>query len=130
MEAWWTFRCYVDVADIDVIDEWYQAQPDKLQAKFDTRVRYLQQQPRSAWIRPYFDTLHGECAGLGEIRFEWKNVQHRPLGFASGKMEFTLLFVATEKGGKFEPRAACSIAIRRKEEVTTDRRRARVCQFE
>ena len=83
MTLWWTFRCYLDSRGSDVIDEWYRAQPDALQAKFDTRMRYLQQQPRSSWIRPYFDTLSDDCAGLGELRLEWKNVQHRIIGFAS-----------------------------------------------
>src|SRR5579859_6317935 len=100
MGPWWTFRCYIDAKGVDVIDEWHQAQPDGLQAKFDTRAKYLRQQPRALWIRPYFETLHGEGAGLGEIRFEWKNVQYRPLGVASGEREFTLLSIAHERGGK------------------------------
>ena len=130
MAVWWTFRCYLTPTGVDVIDEWYQGQPEQLQAKFDTRLRYLQQQPRSAWKRPYFDTLGDECAGLGEIRFEWRNVQYRPIGFASGALEFTLVMIAIERGGKFEPRSTCQIAQSRKAELIADRSRARDCEFD
>jgi hypothetical protein len=128
--VWWRFRCYVVNGEIDAIDEWYDRQPDQLQAKFDTRMRFLQQTPRDKWVRPYFDTLGGECAGLGEVRFEWKNVQYRPIGFASGEMEFTLVFVAEERGGAFVPRNTCRRSQSRKAEVTRDRERARDCVFE
>src|SRR5438270_912131 len=130
MAVWWAFRCYCSLAGIDVIDEWYQAQPDKLKAKFDTRMRYLQQQPRSAWVRPYFDTLSGDCAGLGEVRFEWKNVQYRPIGFSSGQLEFTLVMIAIERGRKFEPLSACKIAHTRKAEIAANRKRAHDCEFD
>jgi len=130
MSVRWAFRCYLSPAGVDVIDEWYRAQPDKLKAKFDTRVRYLQQQPRQAWVRPYFDTLSGECADFGEIRFEWKNVQYRPIGFTSGKLEFTLVLVAEERGGKFIPRGVCETARKRRDEVIRDRRRAHDCAFD
>jgi len=126
----WTFRCYLTPSGVDAIEEWYEAQPAKLRAKFDTRLRYLQQQPRSAWTRPYFDTLKGECAGLGEVRFEWGNVQHRPIGFFSGELEFTLVFVATERDDKFVPRTACETSQRRKREVLSNRGRAHDCSFE
>ncbi|MDQ6702843.1 MAG: hypothetical protein M3Z96_06905 [Pseudomonadota bacterium] len=115
---------------IDVIDEWYKTQPEPLQAKFDTRVRYLQQHPRSDWVRPRFDTLGKKCAGLGEIRFEWKKVQYPPIGFASGEMEFTLVFVAQEHSKRFVPPTTCQISQKRKTEVLADRNHARVCDFE
>jgi hypothetical protein len=52
-----------------------------------------------------------------EIRFKGDNVQQRPLGFRSGESEFTILFWATEKGGKFVPKNACERALRRKEQI-------------
>jgi hypothetical protein len=128
--ASWVFRCYLDPTGIDVIDAWYQAQPENLQAKFDTRLRFLRQQERHNWIRPYFDTLAGECAGLGELRFEFKNVQYRILGFASGKMEYIWVFVAKEVARRFVPKRACGQALKRKAEVETDRRRSRDCKFD
>ena len=128
--AWWRFRCYLMDDGTDVIDAWYEAQPAPLQAKFDTRMRFLQQNPRDKWVRPYFDTLGNECAGLGEVRFEWKNVQYRPIGFSSGEMEFTLVFVAEEHGGAFVPRNTCRQCQSRKAEVISHREKARDCDLE
>lgn len=131
MPTWWVFRCYLDQAGDDVIDAWYEAcGDDKLRAKFDTRIHFLRQQARDKWVRPYFDTLGADCAGLGELRFEYKNVQYRIIGFASGKLEWTWLFVATEVGGKFVPKDTCGIAQSRKREVEKDRNRACDCEFD
>ena len=126
--AGWTYRCYVVSTD-DVLDQWrktYEAD-DKLLARLDTRLRFLQQQPRDKWVRPYFDTLSGECSGLGEVRFEHRNIQHRIIGFASGQMEFCFVFAAIEKGDKFVPLSTCTISQARKREVVADRSRTRDC---
>lgn len=126
----WTARCYRDDQGRDVIDAWYQQQPEPLQAKFDARIRHLLQQPRDKWTRPHFDGLRGNCRGLGEIRFEFKNVQYRPLGFFSDQ-DFVLLLVATKKGGTFDPRNACELGLRRMQLVEQDKRRwTRECIFE
>jgi hypothetical protein len=93
-------------------------------------MRYLQQQPRELWTRPYFDTLGGECQGLGELRLPWMNVQYRPIGFASGEMEYTWLFVAEERNGNFVPRNTCTICQARKNDVLQCEQRACVCDFE
>lgn len=126
----WQIRCYLDLDGVDVIDEWLNDQPDRIQARFDQRIRHLRQQPKDKWVRPYFDTLSDDCSGLGEVRFECGNVQYRPIGFASGKMEFTLIFVAREIGGEFIPRNTCKKSQERKTEVQADRRRSHVCDFE
>ncbi|MBI3439007.1 MAG: type II toxin-antitoxin system RelE/ParE family toxin [Proteobacteria bacterium] len=125
----WQFRCYLVGPDLDVLDEWRiaHADDDALQAKLDTRLRFLRQQPRDRWVRPYFDTLDDDCSGLGEVRFEYKNVQYRPIGFSSGKLEFTFVFVAIEKGGKFVPKNTCKVAQERKTETEKDRNKARDC---
>lgn len=126
----WTFRCYVDAQGNDVIDQWYRTQPPKLRAKFDARLHYLRAQPRSGWVRPYFDILKNDCAGLAEIRFEFNNVQYRPLGCFSGELNFTFLLVALEKQRKFVPPNACTQALARKNEIATDARRSHACNFE
>lgn len=125
----WQFRCYLLGSEIDVLDEWRNAHAhdDALIAKMDTRLRFLRQQPRDRWVRPSFDTLSKDCAGLGEVRFEHKNVQYRPIGFSSGRMEFTFVFVATEKSDKFVPKNTCKVAQERKREVESDRSKARDC---
>jgi hypothetical protein len=126
----WRFKCYLDEEGHDVINEWLDDQPDALQAKVETRIRFLQQRERHEWVRPYFDTLHGDCNGIGELRLEFKNVQYRILGFASGAMEYTWLMITKEIGGSFVPKNACADAQKRKALVTADRRRARDCEFD
>jgi len=126
----WQFRCYLDEDGVDVIDDWIRAQPDAFQGQIETRLRFLRQQPRDYWVRPLFDTLGAECSGLGELRLKYKNVQWRIIGFASGQMEFTWIFVAQEKGNRFVPKNTCDIAQRRKAIVTADRSRSRACEFD
>jgi hypothetical protein len=125
----WSIRCYTDEHG-DAIDTWYAQQPEALQAKFDTRLRYLRAQPPANWCPPYFKLLERECKGLGEIRFEYKNVQYRPLGFFSGSMEFTLLLVTTKKGSTFVPRNACEVSLRRASAVRSNKQGfSRECEF-
>lgn len=126
----WHFRCYLDGRGMDVIDEWRNAQEEALQAKFDQRLRYLRQQPRSEWKRPQFALLTAKCAGLGEIRMEYKNVQHRVLGCNTGDMEYSWLAHAIEKGGKFVDHKTCETAIIRAQEAKKDRNKTHACDFE
>lgn len=97
----------------ELIRDWYKPVDSKVKAAFDVRSKYLVQRKPQDWGFPIYRALHGECAGLGEIRFKANKVQHRPIGFFSGKNEFTILFFATEKGGKFVPKKSCTIAKRR-----------------
>jgi hypothetical protein len=84
----------------------YDAGCKKLRAKFLSRITTLAQLEFFEWREPPFKMLHGECDGLGEIRFKADGVQQRPLGFRSGTREFTIVFWAVEKGNKFVPRDA------------------------
>jgi hypothetical protein len=130
MAVWWTFRSYHTDRGDRIFEDWHDTRPDKFQAKIDTRLRYLRQQPLSKWNRPYAAVLHGDCAGLWEIILESMNVQWRPLGFISADMEFTFLFIAQERDDKWEPRNACESAQRRKAEVIANRNKAHDCEFE
>ena len=125
----WAVRCFLD-SGVDVIDAWYRAQPEELQAKFDARIRYLREQPPANWCPPYFKNLVRDCKGLGEIRFEFRNVQYRPLGFFFGQLTFVLVLVATKTGDVFDPRNACELGLRRKSLVESDQaRHSRDCTF-
>jgi hypothetical protein len=121
MSLQWSFRCYVSSDGTDVIRSWYDAQRKKVRAKFLSRLKTLAGLPPDEWHETLFKNLHGECKGISEIRFKADGVQHRPLGYRSGKLEFTLLFCAIEKGGKFVPLSACEIAQRRKNKSKKDR---------
>lgn len=118
-----TFRCYVSAKGRDEIEAWYASASKKVRAKFLSRLKMLANLPWDEWNEPLYKKLHGNCAGLGEIRFFADNVQQRPLGFRSGENEFTLLFCATEKGGNFVPSNACEKALSRKDEVLVSKER-------
>lgn len=125
MPVLWTFKSYVSDRGVDEIRDWYGQQTKRCQAKFLSRMRFLAQTPRSGWKREPFDLLHGY--DLGEVRFNADNIEHRPLGFFSPGMTFTLVLCAQEKNNKFRPRAALEIADARKKEVVADA--SRCCAF-
>lgn len=123
MTVLWTFRCYRSPDGTDEIRSWYDGGSKQLRARFLSRMRTLAQLTRNEWHENLYKTLHGECRGLGEIRFSADKVEQRPLGFRSGGAEFTILFCAKEKEGKFVPLSACEKAIARRKEVLIDRSR-------
>jgi hypothetical protein len=116
----WAFRSFVSEGRESAVHSWYQGQTKKVRAVFDTRLKYLRDWPK--WDMPRTRVLEGECDGLIEIRFFAENVQHRPLGFYGPlKLEFTIAFFATERGGKFYPRNSCGTALGRKSIVYGNR---------
>lgn len=123
MTILWSFRCYRSADGTDEVRAWYDGGSKQLRARFLSRMRTLAQLARNEWHENLYKTLHGECSGLGEIRFIADKVQQRPLGFHSGDAEFTILFCAKEKGGKFVPLRACEKAIARRDEVLKNRSR-------
>ena len=127
MKLSWIFRCYVDKDGSDVIDDWYENQDDAVQAKFDTRIKFLRQQPREKWVRPGFDTYKD---GVGYIRMDVGNIQHRVFGCPMGQLEYAWLIAATKKGKVFSPRGADQVSVERKTEVLSERERSRDCEFE
>ena len=127
MPAIWRFRCYISERGIDEIRAWYCEQSPKVQGKFLSRLRTLSQFRPHEWRLPYFRWLHGECEGLGEIRFELARVQHRPLGYRDSEMSFTLVLCAKEVNNRFFPRNSCTTALARKAAITNDEGRSHVC---
>jgi hypothetical protein len=117
----WTYRSYV-VGSTDVVAEWLTAHSTgqfiKLRAKLDVRMAYLRDQP--FWKDPFYHPLTNQ-EGLGAVRFEYKNVQYRPLGFfGAGIRTFTFVYFATEKGDKYLPTNCMSEAIRRMKVARAD----------
>jgi hypothetical protein len=125
MPVLWTVRSYVSERGVDEIRKWYGDQTVRCRAKFLSRIRFLAQTPRSGWKREPFDLLKGH--DLGEVRFNSDGVEHRPLGFFSPSMTFTIVTCATEKNNKFVPRTAPQVAENRKKEVEANA--ARCCPF-
>lgn len=126
----WTLKAFTADFSRTVVAEWYAQQSGKVQAAFETRLKFLQAQPPDVWQRPHVAMLRGDCRGLLEIRFEVRNVQHRPIGYYSGELEFTILAFATERDSQFDPREICSTAKSRKAFIELDRRHAREFTFE
>jgi hypothetical protein len=115
----WRFRTYRPNPRRDDAAQWYAALPPKSRAKVYRRLSQLRQWPRDKWGIPFFRMLHGECRGLGEVRIKLDRIQWRPIGFfGPAELEFTILLIAHEKGGKFVPRDTCSIGQTRMAEVT------------
>src|ERR1700683_1163388 len=127
MGALWTIRCYVSDKGVDEIRAWHDRQTPAIQGKFLSRLRMLVQLELKDWKLPLFRWLHGECVPLGELRFEAKQVQHRPLGFRAGESIFTLTFCAIEKSNRFNQPTACKIALANKTEIEHDPYRSVVC---
>ncbi len=123
MTILWSFRCYRSADGTDEVRAWYDGGSKQLRARFLSRMRTLAQLARIEWHENLYKDLHGACSGLGEIRFFADKVQQRPLGFHSGDAEFTILFCAKEKEGKFVPLSACERAIARRDEILKDRSR-------
>ena len=126
----WKLKGYLTNQGENVVSEWCRSVEDDEWLAFAFNMDYLCGQPANRWGRPWAEKLHGECKGLVEIIFEVRNIQHRPLGYYSGEMEFTLLFFATEVNNRFEPITACEIANRRRSDIETGRRRASVFRIE
>ena len=125
MPVLWTIRSYVSERGVDEIRKWYEDQTPRCQAKFLLQVRFLAQTPRFGWRREPFDLLHGY--DLGEICFNANGVEHRPLGFFSPSMIFTIVFCATEQNNKFVPKGAAEKAESKKKEIEANA--SRCCQF-
>jgi hypothetical protein len=127
MPAIWTFQCYLSERGVDEIRAWYCGQPPRVRGKFLSRLRTLSQLQPHEWGLPYFRWLHGECEGLGEIRFEVARVQHRPLGYSGREMFFTLVLCAREANDRLVPRNACATGLDRKATIRNDGDRSHAC---
>src|SRR5215210_9594396 len=109
MARCWTFRDYVAPSGENLIHTWLNERPKKAKVRINTRLLYFE-----ALVRinePHAKTLEGECAGLLELRIK-AEVQYRLLCcYGPGRGEITILFGAIERGDRFEPASACSIAL-------------------
>ena len=130
MPRLWRLMSYVTSGGREVVGDWFEAQPEAVQAAFLVRLEYLLACPRPEWKRESFDLLSGPCRGLAEIRFKANKVQHRPVGFfGPDRAAFTILICAEERGGRFVPKSTCDIAQKRRSEIIADAGRAIECKW-
>lgn len=125
----WTWKSYRTSRGISAVTEWHEQVSEIVWLEFRASLEFLDGQPPTNWTRPYIGKLGKDCKGLIEIRFDSGNVEYRPIGFYSGKEEFTIVFFAIEKGSKFEPPTACDIAQRRRNEIEKDKEKSREFWF-
>ena len=126
MARYRTFKDYVTPDGENVVRSWLNDLPKRARMKIDAAIRRLEVVDQLEM--PYVRVLKGVCHGLMELRIESENVQYRPLCcYGPGEKEVTILFGATEKGGKFVPLSACSIALARKAQLTE---RGRTCDHQ
>lgn len=126
----WTLKAFIIRGNVTVVFEWFQGQTDAVQTAFETRLRFLREQPPVVWQRPYVGTLTRDCDGLFEIRLKAENVQHRAIGYYSDELEFTILAFATERDRQFVPLTTCETAQARRRSIEEGRGQAREFTFE
>jgi hypothetical protein len=95
-----------------VLKIWFEGQTEDVQAAFLVIMKHLIPLRGNAWGRPYVGQLRRECKGLYEIVVSMPDIEHRPIGYFSGRMEFTFLAFATERDGKLVPNSVCETAHR------------------
>ena len=100
------------------------ATPHAIKIQMDLVIKQLAQLP--LLIRPYAKVLKGKCDGLIELRFEFRNVMYRPLGYYPGQRRvFTIVMMAREINSDWVPKDACKIARTRKKLIDSDPTRVR-----
>lgn len=129
----WEFRDCLDLQGRNVVRDGISALPpsQRDEAKAALNNRLLGWQLKEQLGMPEARMLHGECDGLFELRVTLRkaNVQLRPLCcFGPGRRQVTILFIAVERGGKFVPLTACSIAQGRRR-LVEDKGRTDVHDF-
>lgn len=100
----WHFKVFIDRKGVNEIDDWLKGMDSKFSARVRRVIAHLEAQKDMRG--GYFKNVTG-YKNIYELRFTHNNIQHRPLGcFGPGQDEFTLVFLAEEKGGKFVPKDA------------------------
>jgi hypothetical protein len=68
----WTFYGYVTPAGGEDVQDWFDELPEEAQTEARDALVYLQQLPRTQWVRPKFALLDDD---ITEIRFK-VNIEH------------------------------------------------------
>jgi hypothetical protein len=122
----WTLKSYTSPNGKTIVSEWLDVQSEEVQEAFIARMKFLRGLPANGWNRPRVGQLRrGSCKGLFEIVISLPNVEHRPIGYFSGKMEFTIVAFATERDSKFDPITICDTAQSRIEIIRNNKERCR-----
>ncbi len=108
-----SFRDYIDKDGVNIVQTWLGGLSKKHRAEVQVQLRYLQDQatPSDKKLKILSDEHDQAAVGLWELRFTFEKRQHRPLLFKGPHpKEMTILYVAYEKGDRWEPQGALAIA--------------------
>ena len=124
----WIFMEFVTSGDRGVITEWYDGLDIEAQEDFHARLERLANLQRHLWKRPLYASIKD---GIGEIIFKANRIQYRPLGwFGPQQGQFTLLFPAEERNGRFVPDDAVKHATQRRTIILSDENKVRVRRYD
>jgi hypothetical protein len=113
MARYRAFRDFVADDGANTVRAWLDALPVRAKRKINVFIERLEVVDQLEM--PTVRVLKGSCDGLMELRVKSENVQYRPLCcYGPGQGEVTILFGATERGGRFQPPTACATALARK----------------
>jgi len=111
---YWQFMNYHTEEGRNLIQEWYEAEDEAVQAAFDMTLNTL------AGLRDWTDTwqfkiLTGNHAGLCELKFLVGKTKYRPVGFfdpgASVSTQFVLILGCKKSGRIYTPVGAFDTAL-------------------
>lgn len=124
-----TFYDFVSARGENVIDAWLAPIPWRARDEINVQLRLLRNVQNLN--RPAVGHLQGtDCRGLIEIRVTSERQRYRPLAYYGPEDgQIILLVGAREKGGKFEPKDACTIAWRRVNDIKSGRGSIREHRF-
>jgi len=128
----WKLRSFTRPDGTPITKKWLRGATSELKAAFLVRMIHLVKLPADGWDRPDVGQLrHGECKGLYEIVLYANKIQHRPLGYFSGKQEFTFLAFAEERGNELDPANICETAQTRRALIENEpnKEKKRVCDI-
>ena len=114
---------YISPHGSHVVQKQIDSQSSVVCVSFDTRLRFLANTPRRAWVSPEAKRLHG-VEDIYEIRFKAEKHQFRPLGFfGPNASEFTILIWTAKKEKIYEPANAIEAADARRKQIISGKAR-------
>jgi hypothetical protein len=113
----WQFKVFGTSSSVSSVQKQIDNQSAAVTQSFKTRIRYLTNTPRNAWVSPEAKRLKG-FKDIYEIRFFSDRQQFRPLGFFCPNCDdFTILIWAAKKGAIYDPAQAIETSDSRRKKI-------------
>jgi hypothetical protein len=114
MLAKWRLYQYVSLNGRKAIDDWRKTLPvGPPRADMDTFLRDMVKIEK--WEPPELELLHGEQAGLTELRWKSGKLPHRIFGYQVGDHEYLMLIGCTHRETYNPPGALETVLVRRRQ---------------